>query len=78
MCFEEYAQDQCTPASLSSLLMIARVKGISSLAEETGMTRNGGQKALFGDGNPRFESINAIMHAMGYRLTLEKLDMSVS
>ena len=50
----------------------------SFLAEETGMPRHGVQKALFGDGNPRFESIDAIMHAMGYRLTLEKLDMSVS
>ena len=75
MCFEEYAKDQCTPALLSSLRMVARVKGISALAEEAGLTRNGVQKALSEDGNPRFENVNAIMQAMGYRLTPEKLEM---
>ena len=55
--------------------MIARVKGISTLAEETGMTRNGVQKALSEGGNPRFENINAIMQAMGYRLIPEKFEM---
>lgn len=78
VCFEEYANDGVTSALLSSLRMIARIKGISTLAEETGMTRNGIQKALSGDGNPRFENINAIMHAMGYRLSPEKLERSVS
>ena len=75
VCFEEYAKDQCTPALLSSLRMVARVKGISALAEEAGLTRNGVQKALSEDGNPRFENVNAIMQAMGYRLTPEKLEM---
>ncbi len=44
-CFEEYAKDGQTQALLSSLRMIARVKGISVIAEETGMTRNGIQNA---------------------------------
>ena len=72
--FEEYAKDGCTAALLAQLRMIARVKGISALAQETGITRNGIQKALSENGNPKFESINAIMHAMGYRLTLQKLN----
>jgi probable addiction module antidote protein len=75
VCFEEYARDGATSALLSSLRMIARVKGISTLAEETGMTRNGVQKALSEEGNPRFENINAIMQAMGYRLISEKFEM---
>jgi probable addiction module antidote protein len=75
VCFEEYAKDGATSALLSSLRMVARVKGISTLAEETGMTRNGVQKALSEDGNPRFENINAIMRAMGYRLIPEKLEI---
>jgi probable addiction module antidote protein len=78
VCFEEYAKDGTTSALLSSLRMIARVKGISTLAEETGMTRNGVQKALSEEGNPRFENINAIMQAIGYRLIPEKLEMSAS
>ena len=75
VCFEEYAKDQCTPALLSSLRMIARVKGITTIAEEAKMTRNGVQKALSEDGNPRFENINAIMHAMGYCLIPEKFEL---
>lgn len=77
VCFEEYAKDQCTPALLSSLRMIARVKGITTIAEEAAMTRNGVQKALSEEGNPRFENINAIMQAMGYCLVPEKLETPV-
>ncbi len=72
--FDEYAQDGDTGALLSSLRVLARVKGVSIIAEETGMTRKGLQKALSPKGNPRLENINAIMHAMGYRLTPEKLN----
>lgn len=71
--FDEFAEDGDTGALLSSLRVLARVKGISALAEETGMTRKGLQKAFSPEGNPRLENINAIMHALGYRLTPEKL-----
>ena len=71
--FEEYAEDGCLPALLSQLRMIARVKGISALSEETGMTRNGIQKALSEAGNPKFDNINTLMHAMGYQLMPQQL-----
>ena len=76
VCFEEYAKDGGTSALLSSLRMVARVKGISTLPEEIGMTRNGIQKALSEDGSPGFENINAIMQAMGYRLIPEKIEVA--
>lgn len=72
--FEDYAQDGSTAALLSQLRMIARVKGISAIAEETGISRNGIQKALSETGNPKFESINAIIHAMGYQLVPQRYD----
>lgn len=72
--FEEYAKDGDTGALLSSLRVLGRVKGLSKLAEETGLSRKGIQKALSEDGNPEFASINAIMHAMGYKLTPKKLE----
>lgn len=75
--FEEYAKDECTAALLAQLRMIARVKGVSALAQETGITRNGIQKALSENGNPKFESINTIMHAMRYRLAPQKLNVHV-
>ncbi len=71
--FEEYAKDANTGALLSSLRTISRAKGISAIAKETGMTRKGVQKALSEDGNPRFENIMAIMQAIGYRLTPQKM-----
>ena len=52
--FEEYAKDGCTPALLSSLRMIARVKGVSTLAKQSGITRNGIQKALSEEAKPGF------------------------
>jgi probable addiction module antidote protein len=70
--FEEYANDGDMGALLASLRTVSRVKGITVIAEKTGISRNGIQKALSKDGNPGFESINSIMHAMGYNLMPQK------
>jgi HTH-type transcriptional regulator/antitoxin HigA len=70
--FAEYANDGDSAALLASLRVIARVKGISAIAEQTGLSRQGLQKALSGKGNPRLDSINSIMHALGYRLKPER------
>ena len=72
--FDEYAQDGDSAALLASLRVIAKVKGISTIAEETGLSRQGIQHALSSKGNPRFDNVNAIMKALGYRLTPEPLD----
>lgn len=72
--FEEYAENGDTAALLSSLRIISRVKGVSRIAEASGLSRKGLQKALSEDGHPHFESVNAILRAMGYRLAPQKLD----
>lgn len=72
--FEEYAEDGDTGALLSSLRVISQVKGISMLAEQTGMSRQGLQKALSSKGNPRLDNINAIVHALGYRLVPQPIE----
>jgi HTH-type transcriptional regulator / antitoxin HigA len=66
--FTDYAQDSDSATLLSALRIVARVKGISNMAAQVGMTRQGLQKALSSKGNPRLDSINAIMKAMGYQL----------
>jgi probable addiction module antidote protein len=71
--FEEYAQDGDTATLLSSIRIIGRVKGVSSIAETSGLSRKGVQKALSEEGNPKFASVNAILHAMGYRLAPQRL-----
>jgi probable addiction module antidote protein len=73
--FEEHAKDKDTGALLSALRMISRVKGVSTTAESAGMTRKGLQKALSVDAKPRFESISAIMDAIGYRLMPQKVSV---
>ncbi len=72
--FEEYAKDNDTGALLSALRIISRAKGMTAMADEIGMTRQGLQKALSVNGNPRLDNINAIMHSLGYRLIPQKLD----
>ena len=71
--FDEYAESGDTASLMSSLRVVSRVKGVSKIAEESGLSRKGVQKALSENGNPQFGSVNAIMHAMGYRLTPQKL-----
>lgn len=71
--FDAYAEDGDSAALLASLRVIAKVKGITAIARETGMTRQGLQKALSSKGNPRLDNVNSIMHAMGYRLVPEKM-----
>ncbi len=72
--FTDYAQDGDSAALLSALRIIARVKGISKVAAEVGMTRQGLQKALSAKGNPRLDNVNAIMRAMGYQLMPYRLN----
>jgi probable addiction module antidote protein len=72
--FAEFARDGQTGVLLASLRTIARVKSASLVAEETGMTRQGLQKALSANGDPRPQSVNAIMPALGYRLAPQKLE----
>jgi probable addiction module antidote protein len=74
--FSEYATDGDSSALLASLRVIAKVKGITQLAKQTGMTRQGLQKALSSKGNPRLDNVNSIMSALGYRLTAEKINIS--
>ena len=73
--FDAFSQGSDSAALLSQLRVIARVKGVSAMANEIGITRQGLQKALSSKGNPRLENVNAIMQAMGYRLTPQRLEL---
>jgi HTH-type transcriptional regulator / antitoxin HigA len=70
--FEAYAEDNNTGALLAPLRVLARVQGVSDMAARIGMTRQGVQKALSDDGNPRLGSVMAIMKALGYCLVPQK------
>ena len=71
--FDDYVKDGETAVLLSSLRIVARVKGISNIAEQANMSRQGVQKALSANSNPRLESFMAIVRAMGYQFVPQKI-----
>lgn len=48
---------------------VARARGMSKLARDTGISREGLYKALSGDGNPEFATILKVMRALGLKLS---------
>lgn len=57
------------PALVSAALGdIARARGMSQLARDTGITRDGLYKALSPTGNPSFSTVQKVVNALGYRL----------
>ena len=47
---------------------IARARGMSQLAKDTGLGRESLYKALSGEGNPSFATILKVTRALGWRL----------
>jgi len=47
---------------------IARAKGMSQLARDTGISREGLYRALSPEGNPEFATVMKVIHALGVRL----------
>ncbi|MDP1716904.1 MAG: putative addiction module antidote protein [Burkholderiales bacterium] len=65
-CLEEAGDD---PAFIAKALgNIARARGMSQLARETGLGRESLYKALSGEGNPSFATILKVIRALGVKL----------
>lgn len=47
---------------------VARARGMTQLARETGITRDGLYKALSPSGNPSFATVQKVVKALGYKL----------
>ena len=47
---------------------IARARGMTQLAKDTGITRDGLYKALSPTGNPSFSTVQKVVKALGFRL----------
>ena len=65
-CLEEAGDDAAFVAK--ALGTIARAKGMSRLARDTGLGRESLYKALSGEGNPSFATILKVTHALGIKL----------
>lgn len=59
------------PALINHALgVVARAKGMSEIAERTGMGRQSLYKALSADGHPEFSTTLSVVRALGLRLTV--------
>lgn len=54
-----------------ALGVIARAKGMSALARETGLTRASLYKSLSEQGNPEFVTVFKVIRALGLRITVD-------
>ncbi len=60
------------PALLCHALgQVARAKGMTQLARETGLAREALYRALSADGNPELATVMKVMRALGVRLSAE-------
>jgi probable addiction module antidote protein len=71
--FEACLDDDPGDGSLirAALGDIARARGMSSVARETGMARESLYKALSPEGNPEFATVMKVIKALGFRLHAE-------
>jgi probable addiction module antidote protein len=68
-CLEEAGDDAAFIAK--ALGTIARAKGMTQLAKETGLGRESLYKALSGEGNPSFATILKVTTALGIKLHVQ-------
>jgi len=67
--FLEDAFDSGDPAFIAHALgIVARAKGMSRLADETGLSRQALYKALSAEGHPEFATVLKVANALGFRL----------
>lgn len=52
----------------TALGSIARAKGMSQLARDTGISREGLYRALSAEGNPEFSTVMKVIRALGVKL----------
>lgn len=68
-CFEEDEGDGALVRH--ALGVVARAKGMTQLARDTGLSRESLYRALSDTGNPEFSTVMKVCHALGYRLKAE-------
>ncbi len=70
-------EDQDPNFIAHALGVVARARGMSQLAKETGVSRQALYKALSADGNPEFGTIVKVAHALGFNLAAVRVAESV-
>ncbi len=58
---------------IHALSIAARAKGMSEVAKQAGVTRASLYKSLANDGNPHFDTVFRVCHALGVQLVTRPL-----
>ncbi|MEX1250524.1 MAG: addiction module antidote protein [Hyphomonas sp.] len=69
----EAALEEVGPEGIKAALRgVADSEGMSALARKTGLNRQGLYRALSDEGDPRLSTLNAILDALGLRLSVTR------
>lgn len=68
---EEATDEDGRDVLLNAIRRIAEAHGIARIARAAGIRRESLSRALSAKGNPRFDTLYAVVHAMGLQLTVE-------
>jgi probable addiction module antidote protein len=66
-------EDENPEVFIAALGHVAKAKGMSEIARETGLGRESLYKALKEGAKPRYETVAKVLSALGVRLTVEKV-----
>jgi len=68
----ELALEEGEPTAISTALgNVARAKGMTRLAKETGLTREALYRALAPEGNPTLSTFTAVLDALGLKMRID-------
>lgn len=74
---EEYEQDGDLGFFLEALRNVVEAReGMTRLAEKTGLNRQNLYRVLSQEGNPELRTISLILHNLGYRLSVQPIQVS--
>lgn len=72
---EEYEKDKDVSSFLTALRDVTEAMGgITKLAEKTHLNRQSLYKSLSSKGDPRLNTVEAVLHGLGYRLCVVPLN----
>jgi probable addiction module antidote protein len=67
------AEDPNPDLFVLALANVAKARGMAKVAKSSGLGRESLYKALSAGSHPRFETINAVLHALGVKFTIQPI-----
>ncbi|MBT4837559.1 MAG: putative addiction module antidote protein [Methylococcales bacterium] len=68
-----FMEENGTKGLIQGLNHLAKSKSMTNLAKQAGLNRQSLYRTLSENGNPKLQTIDKIITALGYKLTIEKV-----